>query len=53
MKILQVLFLIFGLSIFASAQKVIVRGIIADETGAPISNTRLTATSSEGKIFKR
>lgn len=52
MKILQVLVLIFGLSVFAKAQKVVLSGTLADETGAVISNTKVIATNSERKTYQ-
>ena len=51
MKVLQILVLIFGLTVFANAQKVILSGTLADETGAVISNTKITATNTSGKTF--
>jgi hypothetical protein len=35
-----------------NAQKVVLKGTIADESGAVISNTKVTATNSERKAFQ-
>jgi hypothetical protein len=52
MKFLQILVLILGLAIFVNAQKTLLNGILADETGAVISNTKVTATSNDRRTYQ-
>ncbi len=52
MKVLQVLVLIFGLSVSANAQKTLLSGTVYDQEGAVISETKITLTNKDGKKFE-
>lgn len=51
MKVLQILVLIFGLSVFANAQKAILSGTVQDFLGAVIPNGKIKAVDDKGKTF--
>lgn len=51
MKILQVLVLIFGLTVFANAQKADLSGKVYDAVGALIVNAKITAINEKGEKF--
>lgn len=52
MKFLQILILLFGLTIFANAQKAILSGTVYDMNGAVIPNTKVVAQNKSGKLFE-
>jgi hypothetical protein len=52
MKFLQILVLMFGLVIFANAQKAILSGTVYDANGAVIPKTRVIATNEMGECFE-
>jgi Carboxypeptidase regulatory-like domain len=52
MKVLHILLLIFVLIGFANAQDSILSGTVVDLNKSPLSNTAITATNADGKIFK-
>ena len=51
MKILQILVLILGLSIFANAQKAILSGAVYDANGSVIVEAKVTAINDKGAKF--
>ncbi|HXG82398.1 MAG TPA: carboxypeptidase-like regulatory domain-containing protein [Pyrinomonadaceae bacterium] len=52
MKFLQILFLIFSLSIFANAQKAILSDTVYDQQGAVISDAKVIVQNKNGKKFE-
>jgi hypothetical protein len=48
MKVLQILILVFTLSVFASAQKAILTGTVYDPSGAVIPKTKISAKNEKG-----
>lgn len=52
MKFLQVLVLIFGLSIFAGAQKAILSGTVYDANGSVVPKVKIAAINEKGEKFE-
>ena len=52
MKILQTLILIFGLAVFANAQKTNLSGTVYDANGAVIVKSKVTAVNQKGEKFE-
>lgn len=52
MKILQVLFLIFGLAIVTNAQKSVLTGSVYDASGSVIIKAKVTAINEKGEKFE-
>ncbi len=52
MKVLQILVLIFGLSVFANAQKIVLSGVIYDSQGAVVVGTNVKLTNEKGESFE-
>ncbi len=52
MKVLQTLVLIFGLSVFANAQKIALSGVIYDSQGFVIVGATIKATNKKGENFE-
>jgi hypothetical protein len=51
MKVLQIIALIFGLTVFAAAQKSILSGIVYDANGSVIFKAKVTAINQKGERF--
>ena len=52
MKILQILVLMFGLTVLANAQKAILSGTLYDANGAVIPEVKVTAVNEKGEKFE-
>lgn len=52
MKLLQTLVLIFGLAVFANAQKTVLSGTVYDAVGAVIVKSKVTAVNQKGEKFE-
>ena len=52
MKILQILVLIFGLTVLVNAQKAVLSGTVYDPVGAVIPEVKVTAVDEKGEKFE-
>ncbi|MCY7375143.1 MAG: carboxypeptidase-like regulatory domain-containing protein [Pyrinomonadaceae bacterium] len=52
MKVLQILFLMLGLTVLVNAQKAILSGILYDAVGAVIPEVKVTAVNEKGEKFE-
>jgi hypothetical protein len=52
MKVLQILVLVFGLSVFANAQESSLTGAVYDAQGSVITKAKVIATNEKGENFE-
>lgn len=51
MKVLRILVLIFGLTVFANAQKTVLSGTVTDQVGAVISKAKIKISGNKNQNF--
>src|SRR5688572_7508916 len=52
MKIFQIIFLIIGLTVCASAQKSVLSGTVYDANGSVVTNAKVSAFNQKGEKFE-